>query len=219
MQKLTTTAAESPQALRTEPRQTLVDVRSVGFQYPTSEHPVLEGVELGYEEPVTLENAVLGRRVKVQGGFVKDSVLLDGCEVRQGFHAREGCLLEEDSYFAHTVGLKMTIVFPFVVLGSLINFCDCLLAGGTSRKHHSEVGSGFIHFNFSPRGDKATPSAFGPLQRGQSAAGAFFVVRRRPVPASSVNARGARTSMAPARVARPVRTRPISTPPVSACSP
>ncbi len=127
---------------------------------------ILEGAELGYEEPVTLENAVLGRRVKVQGGFVKDSVLLDGCEVRQGFHGREGCLLEEDSYFAHNVGLKMTIVFPFVVLGSLINFCDCLLAGGTSRKDHSEVGSGFIHFNFSPRGDKATPSIFGDVPRG-----------------------------------------------------
>ena len=127
---------------------------------------ILGDVELGYEEPVTLENAVLGRRVKVQGGFVKDSVLLDGCEVRQGFHGREGCLLEEESYFAHNVGLKMTIVFPFVVLGSLINFCDCLLAGGTSRKHHSEVGSGFIHFNFSPRGDKATPSIFGDVPRG-----------------------------------------------------
>ena len=127
---------------------------------------ILEGTELGYEEPVTLDNAVLGRRVKIQGGFVKDSVLLDGCEVRQGFHGREGCLLEEDSYFAHNVGLKMTIVFPFVVLGSLINFCDCLLAGGTSRRHHSEVGSGFIHFNFSPRGDKATPSMFGDVPRG-----------------------------------------------------
>jgi UDP-N-acetylglucosamine/UDP-N-acetylgalactosamine diphosphorylase len=127
---------------------------------------IMEGAELGYEEPVALENAVLGRRVRIQGGFVKDSVLLDGCEVRQGFHGREGCLLEEDSYFAHNVGLKMTIVFPFVVLGSLINFCDCLLAGGTSRKHHSEVGSGFIHFNFSPRGDKATPSIFGDVPRG-----------------------------------------------------
>ena len=127
---------------------------------------ILGDTELGYEEPVCLDNAVLGRGVKVRGGFVKDAVLLDGCEVRQGFHGREGCLLEEGSYFAHNVGLKMTIVFPFVVLGSLINFCDCLLAGGTSRKHHSEVGSGFIHFNFSPRGDKATPSIFGDVPRG-----------------------------------------------------
>ncbi|RPH82914.1 MAG: hypothetical protein EHM88_08235 [Candidatus Rokuibacteriota bacterium] len=127
---------------------------------------ILEDTELGHEEPVTLENAVLGRGVKVQGGFVTDSVLLDGCEVRQGFHGREGCLLEEDTYFAHNVGLKMTIVLPFAVLGSLINFCDCLLAGGTSRKRHSEVGSGFIHFNFSPRGDKATPSIFGDVPRG-----------------------------------------------------
>ena len=127
---------------------------------------ILEDTELGHEEPATLQNAVLGRGVKVQGGFVTDSVLLDGCEVRQGFHGREGCLLEEDTYFAHNVGLKMTIVLPFAVLGSLINFCDCLLAGGTSRKRHSEVGSGFIHFNFSPRGDKATPSIFGDVPRG-----------------------------------------------------
>jgi UDP-N-acetylglucosamine diphosphorylase/glucosamine-1-phosphate N-acetyltransferase len=137
-----------------------------GARISGSRTVILEGAELGYEEPVTLENAVLGRRVKVQGGFVKDAVLLDGCETRQGLHVREGCLLEEDSYFAHNVGLKMTIVFPFVVLGSLINFCDCLLSGGTSRKHHSEVGSGFIHFNFSPRGDKATASMFGDVPRG-----------------------------------------------------
>jgi UDP-N-acetylglucosamine/UDP-N-acetylgalactosamine diphosphorylase len=127
---------------------------------------ILAGATLGYEEPVTLENAVLGANVTVAGGYVKDSVLLDGCESRQGFHAREGCLLEEQVYCAHNVGVKMTIAFPFVVLGSLINFCDCLIGGGTSRRNHSEIGSGFIHFNFSPRGEKATPSLFGDVPRG-----------------------------------------------------
>jgi bifunctional UDP-N-acetylglucosamine pyrophosphorylase/glucosamine-1-phosphate N-acetyltransferase len=56
--------------------------------------------------------------------------------------------------------------FPFATLGSLINFCDCLLAGGTSRKDHSEVGSSYIHFNFTATGDKVTPSLFGDVPRG-----------------------------------------------------
>ncbi|HNU74448.1 MAG TPA: UDP-N-acetylglucosamine pyrophosphorylase, partial [Deltaproteobacteria bacterium] len=63
-------------------------------------------------------------------------------------------------------GLKQTILFPFVTLGSLINFCDCLMAGGTSRKDHSEVGSSYIHFNFTPDGDKTTPSLIGDVPRG-----------------------------------------------------
>ena len=41
-----------------------------------------------------------------------------------------------------------------VVTGSLINYCDLFMSGGTSRKDHSEVGSGAVHFNFDPRGDK-----------------------------------------------------------------
>jgi UDP-N-acetylglucosamine/UDP-N-acetylgalactosamine diphosphorylase len=43
------------------------------------------------------------------------------------------------------------------------------MAGGSSRDDHSEVGSGFIHFNFTPwgrRGDKATPSLIGDVVRG-----------------------------------------------------
>jgi len=64
------------------------------------------------------------------------------------------------------VGLKQTILFPFVTLGSLINFCDCLMAGGTSRREHSEVGSSYIHFNYTPDGDKTTASLFGDVPRG-----------------------------------------------------
>ena len=83
-----------------------------------------------------------------------------------GAHVREGTILEEEASGAHTVGLKQTILFPYVTLGSLINFCDCLMAGGTSRKNHSEVGSSYIHFNFTPNQDKATASLMGDVPHG-----------------------------------------------------
>lgn len=41
------------------------------------------------------------------------------------------------------------------------------MAGGTSRKDHSEVGSSYIHFNFTPDGDKTTPSLIGDVPRGE----------------------------------------------------
>jgi UDP-N-acetylglucosamine/UDP-N-acetylgalactosamine diphosphorylase len=125
--------------------------------------------EIGLEETVTLNNSCLGEKVKVKGGYLEDAVLLDRVEVGKGAHIRTGTLMEEQSSIAHCVGLKQTILMPFVVLGSLINFCDCLMAGGTSRKDHSEVGSSFIHFNFTPYGkcgDKATPSLFGDVPHG-----------------------------------------------------
>ena len=40
------------------------------------------------------------------------------------------------------------------------------MAGGTSRKNHSEVGSSYIHFNFTPSQDKATASLIGDVPRG-----------------------------------------------------
>jgi bifunctional UDP-N-acetylglucosamine pyrophosphorylase/glucosamine-1-phosphate N-acetyltransferase len=76
---------------------------------------IMDGVELGYEAPVTIHNCQL---------------------------------------------------VPFVTLGSLINFCDCLMAGGTDEKNHSEVGSSYIHFNYTPEQDKATPSLMGDTPRG-----------------------------------------------------
>ncbi len=81
-------------------------------------------------------------------------------------HVRPGTVLEEESSGAHAVGLKQTILFPFVTAGSLINFCDALMAGGTSRKNHSEIGSSYIHFNFTPHQDKATASLIGDVPRG-----------------------------------------------------
>jgi len=89
------------------------------------------GCEIGREAPATLINCQLGDGVKFAGGFAEGSVFLDGAKVGSGAHIRPGCLLEEGASVAHTVGLKQTILLPFVTCGSLINFCDCLMAGGT----------------------------------------------------------------------------------------
>ena len=124
------------------------------------------GVTLGSEGPVTIEDCRLGPNVSLKGGYAANAVFLDGANLGLGHQVREGTLLEEEASGAHCVGLKQTILFPFVTLGSLINFCDCLMSGGTGRSDHSEVGSSYVHFNFTPRGDKATASLFGDVPRG-----------------------------------------------------
>ncbi len=127
---------------------------------------IFPGAKLGYEGPVTIENCQIGPQVQLEGGFFKGSVFLMKSSAGSGAHVRDGTIMEEESNIAHTVGLKQTILFPFVTLGSLINFCDCLMSGGTSRKDHSEVGSSYIHFNYTPNQDKATPSLIGDVPRG-----------------------------------------------------
>lgn len=127
------------------------------------------GVELGREGPAIVRDSALGPGAAVASGYVEGAVLLDGAKLGANAHVRPGTLLEEQASTAHAVGLKQTILLAFVTLGSLINFCDVLMAGGTSRNDHSEVGSGFIHFNFTPwgeRGDKATASLIGDVVRG-----------------------------------------------------
>lgn len=127
---------------------------------------ISSGAQIGREGPVTIEDCQIGRDVELKGGYFSKSVFLDKSNMGLGAHVREGSILEEEAGGAHCVGLKQTILFPFVTLGSLINFCDCLMAGGTSRKDHSEVGSSYIHFNFTPDGDKTTPSLLGDVPRG-----------------------------------------------------
>ena len=123
-------------------------------------------VKLGYEAPVTLIDCQLGEAVELRGGYFTNSVFLNKATMGSNAQVRSGCLLEEEAGGNHCVGLKQTILFPFVQLGSLVNFCDCLMAGGTSRRNHSEVGSSYIHFNYTPRQDKATPSLIGDVPRG-----------------------------------------------------
>lgn len=115
---------------------------------------------------MTVEDCQLGAGVELKGGYAAGAVFLDGANVGSGAHIRPGTILEEEASAAHTVGFKQTILLPFVTTGSLINFCDCLMAGGTSRKNHSEVGSSYIHFNYTPHQDKATASLIGDVPRG-----------------------------------------------------
>ena len=124
------------------------------------------GAEIGAESPVTLRNCQLGAGARLAGGFAEQSTFLDGASAGDGLHARPGTLLEEGAGVAHTVGLKQTILLPFVEFGSLVNFCDALVAGGTGPKDHSEVGSSYVHFNFTPHGDKATASLVGDVPSG-----------------------------------------------------
>ncbi len=127
---------------------------------------ILSGSTIGYEAPVTIHNALIGKNTTLNGGFFKECAFAGDNTFGSGAHVRQGTILEEQANAAHTVGLKQTILFPFVTLGSLINFCDCLMAGGTSRKNHSEVGSSFIHFNYTPNQDKATASMLGNVHQG-----------------------------------------------------
>ncbi|MBW2600215.1 MAG: hypothetical protein JRC60_09195 [Deltaproteobacteria bacterium] len=105
---------------------------------------VCADTKLGYEAPVTVVDCQLGRGVKLNGGFFKESVFLDGVEMAYGAHVRDGCILEEEARAAHTVGLKQTILFPFVTLGR----------------------SSYIHFNYTPNQDKATASLIGDVPTG-----------------------------------------------------
>ncbi len=135
---------------------------------------IMDGCEIGYEAPATIDNCQIGANVNIRGGFISQSTLLKNVTVRSGVDIREGCLLEEEVRCAHTVGLKQTVLFPFVTLGSLINFCDCFMSGGTGRKNHSEVGSSYIHFNYTPDQDKATPSLIGDVPNG-------VMLKQRPI--------------------------------------
>lgn len=139
-----------------------------------SDTVISPGSVLGEEGPVVLENCQVGRGVRLKGGYYRNAVFLDGSSMGSGAHIREGTLVEEQASGAHSVGLKQTILFPFVTAGSLINFCDALIAGGTSRKDHSEIGSSFVHFNYTPSQDKATASLFGDVEHG-------VFLRERPV--------------------------------------
>ena len=130
---------------------------------------IAPGAKIGSEGPATIVDSVIGAGAEVASGFVTGSVLLDKARIGANGHIRSGTLLEEGASVAHAVGLKHTILTCFVTLGSLINCCDCLISGGRSRTNHTEIGSGFIHFNFTPwgeTGDKATPSIIGGVPRG-----------------------------------------------------
>jgi hypothetical protein len=127
------------------------------------------GARIGTEGPSILENTIIGENSEVASGYLNGAVMLRNARVGANAHIRVGTLLEEEASTAHAVGLKHTVLMSFVTMGSLINFCDALISGGKSRREHTEVGSGFIHFNYTPwgkTGDKATPSLIGDVVHG-----------------------------------------------------
>jgi hypothetical protein len=150
-----------------DPSKIAPDVRVFpGSRIQGAETSIGPGCVIGAEAPVVLENCQLARHVQIKGGYVSGTVFFDGANLGSGAHVRAGTIVEEEANGAHAVGLKQTILLPFVTCGSLINFCDVLMAGGTSRKDHSEVGSSYIHFNFTPHQDKATASLIGDVPNG-----------------------------------------------------
>lgn len=127
---------------------------------------IMDDAVIGEEAPATVDNCALGPAVRLKGGYFSGAVFLKGAVVGSSAHCRPGTILEEKASAAHAVGLKQSILFPYVTLGSLINFCDVMMGGGTGPKDHSEVGSAYIHFNFTPNQDKATASLLGDVPRG-----------------------------------------------------
>ena len=107
----------------------------------------------------TYTNIVTGKNVSLGKGSYENSVFLDRASVRFGSEIRKGTLYEEGANSGHIVGTKLTILGPYVCLGSAINFCDIIDMGGSAVStedflNFNEVGSGMIHYNFSPFGDK-----------------------------------------------------------------
>ncbi len=137
-----------------------------GSRIAGSDTLILSGACIGAEAPATVDNCQVGADVRLHGGYFSGAVFLEGARVGSSAHVRPGTILEEYASAGHAVGLKQSILFPYVTLGSIINFCDIFMSGGTGPKHHSEVGSSYIHFNFTPNQDKATASLLGDVSQG-----------------------------------------------------
>src|SRR5216684_2740802 len=112
------------------------------------------GAQIGISGLARIHEAQIGPSVVLGAGSYESCVLLHRSKARGFAEFRQGTVLEEEAETGHNVGLKNTVLMVGAVAGSSINFCDVLLAGGCSRSDHSEVGSGVVHFNFDPRGDK-----------------------------------------------------------------
>ena len=129
----------------------------VSIQQATLRGPDLgigRGTRIGARGHALIENCQIGRNVELGAGSYQGATILDEARIRGFAELRPGTLVEEQVEAAHSVAFKNTVLTATVVTGSLINYCDIFMSGGKSREDHSEVGSGVVHFNFDPRGDK-----------------------------------------------------------------
>lgn len=168
---------------------------------------IAAGAVIGTSGHAEVSDCQIGPDAELGAGLYQGATLLNGVKVRGFAEIRPGTLLEEEVDIAHSVALKNTTFTACCVAGSLINFCDLFLTGGTSRKDHTEIGSGAIHYNFDPRGDKwgsllgsirgvllrsdpvfigGTCGLIGPLEVGLGAVTAANCTIRKDVPANTL---------------------------------
>ena len=95
---------------------------------------IMEKVTLGFEGPVTIENCQIGPGVKIKAGFCRESVFLDNASAGAGAHIRKAACWKKDPVSPTRSGSSRPFSFPSLPWAALINFCDCLMSGGTSRK-------------------------------------------------------------------------------------
>jgi hypothetical protein len=112
------------------------------------------GAQIGTSGLARIHDSQIGSHTVLGAGTYEHCVLMTGAKARGFAELRRGTVLEEQSELGHNVGLKNTVFTAGAVAGSLVNFCNIVLTGGSSRGDHSEVGAGAVHFNFDPRGDK-----------------------------------------------------------------
>ena len=91
------------------------------------------GSRIGSAGPAYVRNCAIGRDVELASGTFEGASSSTGPLSDPSAQARPGTLFEERARAAHTVGTKHTILLPYVTLGSLINFCDCLMSGRDGR--------------------------------------------------------------------------------------
>ncbi len=115
---------------------------------------IAAGAIIGASGHAEVNDCQVGRNVELGAGLYHGATFLSGAKVRGFAEIRPSTLLEEQAEVAQNVGLKNTTFTSCCVAGSMINLCDLFLTGGTSRQDHTEVGSGVVHYNFDPRGDK-----------------------------------------------------------------
>ena len=165
------------------------------------------GAVIGTSGHAEVCDCQIGPEAELGSGLYMGATFLHRVKVRGFAEIRPGTLLEEDVDVAHSVALKNTTFTACCVAGSLINFCDLFLTGGTSRKDHTAIGSGAIHYNFDPRGDKwgsllgsirgvllrsdpvfigGTCGLVGPLEVGLGAVTAAGSTVRKDVPANAL---------------------------------